>query len=152
MPPSSAHETSGRRDISEKKRRGTRNPGTPGSLLRGRVCLKRYVRTELQRTTIIRQAVIVDVPVAIAPYPLHPLGNKPDDGQTVRLELGNPKPGWLNALFESARTSKWIPSVKAKVLPSERLTRSNPGPVSWFRRSSPNVPGAGAAKAASLNH
>ena len=69
--------------------------------------------------------MIVEVPVAIAPYPLHPDGNVPDDGQTVRLVLGNSKAGWLKALFASARISKLIPSVKWNVLPSPRLTCSN---------------------------
>ena len=74
--------------------------------------------------------VMVDVPVAIAPYALHPLVNVPLDGQTVRFTLGKEKAGWLKALFASARISKWIPSVKEKVFPSERLARSNAGPVS----------------------
>ena len=44
--------------------------------------------------------------------------------------------------------ASWI----ANVLPREKLVRSSPGPYSVFRLKLPNVPLAGWAKAASLNH
>ena len=87
----------------------------------------------------LKVARIVDVPLEIAP------------SDSVRLLLGNPKLGWLNALFASARTCNLTCSQIANVLLSDRLTRLNAGPVSELRPSLPKVPEVGTAKAASLN-
>ena len=73
--------------------------------------------------------VIVEVPVAIAPYALHPEVSVPDDGHTVRFWLGKLKLGWLKAFAESARTCTLIPSVREKDLPSDRFTVLKAGPV-----------------------
>ena len=60
---------------------------------------------------------ITDVPVEIAvPVRLRPL-------------VGNAKFGWLNTLSASARTSTLTCSQMANVLPRDKPTVPNPGPV-----------------------
>src|SRR5580658_141843 len=60
--------------------------------------------------------------------------------------------GVLKRLKNSARNCKVVDSVKWVFLKTEKSTFFVPGPCRILRPESPQVPGAGFAKAARLNH
>src|SRR5215216_3758481 len=84
------------------------------------------------------------------------LGSRADE---IRPKVGEPRKlsgklkfGWLKRLKASARICRFTRSVNRVFFSSDAFTFWNPGPSRIFLPAFPNVPGAGKAKAAVLNH
>src|ERR1043166_1490171 len=79
--------------------------------------------------------------------------------EVIRPKVGEPRKlsgrlkfGCLKRLKASARNCSFTVSVKLVFFTSDTFTLSNPGPSRIFLPALPNVPGAGNANAAVLNH